>query len=738
MRFGDLFKIFQKGSKAASGHKGKGKGSAPAFAWPPGIRIGVFGHTNTGKTVYFTVLNEECKISKKLQISVTDNATATEFLNNYRALWGLGTTSEVGTVVDFRGEKKFPESTATEKLLLFNAILDRSKKVSVVAYDYPGEAVSIAGRHDLTDKVVDFMAGCDGILFFYDPKIIGAELEAQARVASFVNILERLAPLKARLPIPIAVVVTKADVLAGFSGEEKVTLIGPDDEYIIAEDFESFLETMLENTKVAGDPSWSGSVRSVMVKLKDFLRIVIGRTLDFQFFFVSATGQTPEKIGTDIGRSLYTPPNKMQPIGVKEPFYWLLSAVMRNRSITRFRKVAKFITTICLLWIVLYSLPYLLHFGYMYSQPTKVETNILRPYNGNIGAASEAERLMIKNAYRNYAESWLVRTFFSEFEAPATRFKKYYETAHLKGATVTLDQYITQLTAMIADTTQWPTFRPSDSSLILSSEHKTLIAAIEGYHAGDTASVLYHSSGRILACWKFFLDAVSQPGSDAAWQLIHNQVGADRKFALKEMSEAEKRFGDVLLSQKAKKEQIAEEARTTAELGGWEARIAKISKNPSPDYRLDSAVAELEIIKGQLDKTANAQTIARIDAYIAEANKWNDLQSFHYRIDAAPDGSHLHVEVVDEGKTPTWAVQEQYVAGYQRGYDLKWKAGDQVYIAIDTGLACQWGKNAVDYKILDGKYSIFKMDGDVLFDNLRKTVRISFNPPLKKRIPEIK
>jgi hypothetical protein len=44
-----------------------------------------------------------------IQLSVTDNATAAEFLRNFRAIWGLGTTSEVGTVVDLY-ERKFDPS----------------------------------------------------------------------------------------------------------------------------------------------------------------------------------------------------------------------------------------------------------------------------------------------------------------------------------------------------------------------------------------------------------------------------------------------------------------------------------------------------------------------------------------------------------------------------------------------------------------------------------------------------
>ena len=279
MKFSKLFKIFKKGSKVAAGQKGKksGRDKGPRS----GLHIGIYGHANTGKTVYFTVLNEECKISKRLQISVTDNATAGEFLSNYRSIWGLGTATDVGTVVDMRGEQKFPDPTTGEKELIFNAIIDQSKKVSVITKDYDGKAISISERGELPEAVSDFMSDCDGILFFYDPKIMGAELESQAHVASFVNMLERLSPLDSRLPIPIAVVINKADILPGFGGEEQVVLVSPEDEYLVSEDFELFLEKVLESNKISSNTAWAGTVRQVLVKLKDFLRVVLGRTLDF-------------------------------------------------------------------------------------------------------------------------------------------------------------------------------------------------------------------------------------------------------------------------------------------------------------------------------------------------------------------------------------------------------------------------------------------------------------------------
>ncbi len=348
MQLSNILKIFKKGSKAAGKHKGK-KGPAPGKSWPSGIRIGVFGHANSGKTVYFTVLNEECKISKNLQISVTDNATAGEFLNNYRSIWGLGTSSDAGTVVDLRGEKKFPDPTTRDRLLLFKAIIDMNKSVSVVTYDYEGKAVSINETGELPERVLDFMAGCHGILFFYDPKLMKAELESQAHVASFVNMLESLSSLQSRLPIPVALVITKSDILPGFSGEQQVTLISPEDEYLVSEDFELFLERVLSSSRIASNSAWAGSVRNVLIRLKDFLRVVLTRTLDFQVFFISATGETPEKIGSEVGRSVYAPPAKMKPIGVKEPFYWLLNSILRNRRISKFRTLAKYVTLLSII-----------------------------------------------------------------------------------------------------------------------------------------------------------------------------------------------------------------------------------------------------------------------------------------------------------------------------------------------------------------------------------------------------
>ena len=731
-----IFKIFMKGAKAAGKYRGSGQKEAGGFDWPPGIRIGVYGHANAGKTVYFTVLNEECKISKKLGISVTDNATAGEFLTNYRQLWGLGTATGSGTMVDLRGEKKFPDPTTSDKLLQFNAIIDRKKKLAVVTYDYSGRAVAISGREASADKVTDFMSGCDGILFFMDPKILGAELESQAHSASFVNMLEQLAPLHSRLPIPVALVVTKADVLDGFSGDEQqVTLVNPEDEYVFSEDFELFLEKVLTGPRLAGNPSWAASVRNVLVKVKDFLRVVVGRTLDFQIFFVSATGQKPEKIGADIGRSIYAPPAKMKPTGTPEPFYWLLKSIMRNRRISAFRKVTRYAALISIIWIVLLSLPYLFHFKYLYTQPARVEQSVLGQYGGNPYSANEGDRGKIISEYGAYERSMTVRLLFDKFQTPARHIREWYAGVNQQGAEKDLNRLIDRFAAIVADTSLWPTRNPSDSMVILGDEHTRLVVALEAYHKGNETSILFVRSGRALVYWGLFSKGVANPSDTAIWQTIQQQVQTDRSLHKNDLSNEESRLGEAFFQRKVIKVQTAVAAKAATQL---DTLISSINSKPSPDFRLDTAVARLRTLRANLDPAVDKQSITMIDNYLREADKWNAPRRFTYRIESVPGEGHLHIEVTPKGTSPTWSLQDQFYPG-SKERTIQWKAGDWISIALDTlGQPEDWGNRSSDKVSFKGKFSIFTMEGDITFENARKKVTIIFNPSLREQIPELK
>jgi len=734
MKFAKIFKLFKKGSKAAAGRGGKGKSAGGGFEWPSGIRIGIYGHANAGKTVYYTVLNEECKISKNLQISVTDNMTAGEFLTNYRAIWGLGTASDAGTVVDMRGERKFPEPTVGDKLLQFNAIVDRKKKLNIVTFDYNGKATSISQQAENAEKVADFMAGCHGILFFFDPKIMGAELETQAHVASFVNMLERLTPLTSRLPIPIALVITKADILKGFTGEDQVILVDPEDEYIVSEDFEFFLDKVLSNPKIAANAAWSGSVRSILVKLKDFLRVVVGRTLDFQIFFTSCTGTQPEKIGSDIGRSIYQPPKKMSPVGVREPFYWLLNSIIRNRRISKLRKIAGYAAAISLIWIILFSIPFIFHFAWLHDKPQRIEADILKAYDGNVYNTSDEERRRIINEYQKYERSKIVKWFFEPFLAPAQRIRIAYTRQNQQEAIAALNANIKQFASIVSNQTLWPTFNPSDSAVILNDTHKRLIEAFQSYHKGDENSILYTRSGRALVYWDLFTKAVATPSDTTVWKTIQQQVQTDRSLHGNELSPDEIALGDALSDYKVKKVKKVAAQKAVVQLDDI---ITKINGNDSPAYRLGDAVDELKQIRKQLDPGNDAKSIQMIDRYISRAAGWQKDKTFSYKVANIPGDGHIHIEVTERGKDPTWSEETQILAGFE--YKLRWKIGDQIHVAIDTlGQECTWGKTASDRAIFKGRYSIFDMENGISFDNIGKKVEVRFQPGLKDLLPELK
>ena len=728
MNFGKVFKIFKKGAKAAK--KRAGKKAGEPVRWPGGTRIGIFGHANAGKTVYFTVLNEDCKISKKLQISVTDTTTAGEFLSHYRSIWGLGTATGTGTVVDFRGERKFPDPTQADKVLRFNAILDRKKKLSVVAFDYSGDNVSISSASDTSEKVLDFMAGCDGILFFYDPKILGAELESQARVASFVNMLEYLAPLKSRLPIPIAVVVTKSDVLPGYSGEDQVTLIGPEDEYLASEEFEIFLERVLAGRKVDSNANWAGSVRSVLVRLKDFLQVVLRRTLDFQIFFVSCTGAPPEKIGTDIGRSLYAPPPKMQPIGVKEPFYWLLNSIVRNKRISTFRTVAKYVAMISIIWVVLFSLPSIYHFWFLYPKPPSVEQSVAK-VRGSLAAATKDDRSRIAKAYRDYERARTVNWFFDEYKVWAGQIASYYLADRQREDLQDLDYSIGRVAMIVGNKAMWPQVKPTDSTIIPNPEYDRLVEVLRGYHVGDSTSPVFIKSGRALEYWDIFINGVKKANDQTVWENIQKQVKIDSELNWSNLSKEERALLRAFPAVKVEKERAQAAEQVAVELGDL---IDAINDNESPEYRLGEAVDTLE----KIQNLVSGEVAGKVKAYLNKAREWERSREYAYVIDNIPAESHLHIAVAGKGKEPSWKVGDQIVQYPGRQEKIAWKPGDIIYIALDSSKDEEsWGEQSKSKRILRSDYSLFEMDGDIMFDgNTRVSIR--FVPPLKDQLPKLK
>lgn len=737
MKLGKIFKIFKKGSKAASA-AGK-KGGAPS-KWPSGIRIGVYGHTNSGKTVYFTVLNEDCKVSRKLQIAVSDTNTAGEFLNNYRSIWGVGTTSDVGTMVDLRGDKKFPDPTEGDKVLQFNAIVDRDDKVPVVSMDYDGKALALSGASDNRERVADFMAGADGLLIFYDPKMLGAELQTQEHVASFTNVLESLAPLNRRLPVPVALVITKADILPGYSGENEVVLVRPEDENFFSNDYEIFLEKVLASNKIAANGAWAGTVRDILVKLKEFVKIVVGRTLDFQIFFVSTTGEAPEKIGTDVGRSIYAPPDKMHPIGVKEPFYWLLKSVLKNRGLNRMRKVTKWATYLSLLWIVVFSLPYLYNFSYLLPGAKGEEDAILQGHRDRTGTSAglpQSEITKITSRYRSYEKRWVVDWLFPEFRRTARQIQVNYrslEAVDLKGV---LDRYITNFKRIASDSTMWP-IRKVDEPVFVDNDNANqfnrILEEVDSLRIGEGDTPLLDRRERIQWFMGKFRDAILTPEQSAEIRgHIRDRIArleADKEIAL--TSAENSLYGELKMREEA--EAQVDNARKTG--SDIEAYLETINGNDDVEFRLETAPRKLqgELPTLQADP-ANKETIAKINKYLEGVQRFKTRRQYIYRLTACPPNFHVHV-MVKRGSTETgWRSGKALYAGVNAD-TLTWRMGDQIVVALDPDKHEEtWGKNSALKNDLKGKFALFDLEKPMTLGSY--TLNFTLDADLSELLPKV-
>ena len=738
MKLGKIFKLFKKGSKAAS--SAKKKGGVPS-KWPSGIRIGVYGHSNSGKTVYYTVLNEDCKVSRKLQIAVSDTSTAGEFLNNYRSIWGVGTTTDVGTMVDLRGEKKFPDPTEGDKLLQFSAIIDRDDKVSVVSLDYDGKAVAITGASDNKERVVDFMAGADGLLIFYDPKMLGAELQTQEHVASFTNVLESLAPLNRRLPIPVALVVTKADILPGFTGENETVLVSPEDENFFSNDYEIFLEKVLTSNRIAANSVWAGTVRDILVKLKEFVKVVVGRTLDFQIFFTSTTGATPEKIGTDVGRSIYAPPDKMHPIGVKEPFYWLLKSVLKNRGLNRMRKVTKWATYLSLLWIGIFSLPYLLNFAYLLPGVYGEEDAILQAHYDRTGTTAglpQSEITKITSRYRSYENNWVVDWLFPEYRRTARQVQVNYrnlEAVDIKGV---LDRYVAGFRRIAADSSRWP-IRKVDEATFVENDNSVqfngVLEDIDSLRIGDNETQLLDRRERIQWFMGKFRDAILTPEQSGEIRgFIRDRIARLEEDEDIVLSSAEKDLFEELKKREEAKV-VVETARKTG--SDIEAYLATINSNDDVEFRLETAPRKLqsELPTLQADAASNREVIGKINKYLEGVQRFKTRRQYVYRLSACPDNYHVHVMVKRGSADTDWRTGKALYAGVNAD-TITWRMGDDIVLALDPDQHQEsWGKNSAVKKELKGKFALFDMQKSITVGS--HTLSFSFEADLAELLPEV-
>jgi len=738
----DFAKVLSLGKKAGKGSKKKGGAGRTdtGFSWPAGVRIGVYGHWNSGKTVYFTVLNEDCKFARDLQIAVTDNATAAAFLAHREAIWGVAAAAGEGTRIDTRRDRKFPDSTKTDRVLQFTAILGGGDRIPIVSYDYPGDAVAIGTSSEFAPKVRNFTAGCDGLLFFFDPKALPSESDWQSHAASFVNMLRELGPLDRNLSIPIGLVVTKADSLPGFRGEAQVSLVPHGQERTICREYEEFLVEALAFPEVAGNQEWAGSVREILVKTKEFIRVVLGRTLDFQIFFVSSTGSQPEKIGAEKGRSLYRPPEKMSPVGLREPIRWLLQAVVRNRRLARLRTVKRYVRNAALLWILVCSLAFGWHLWWQLGRTTGLEDSIR--HGRTAAATSTEERNKIGTEYNGYAGRWLVAKVFSKFQAPAREMAKLYRSLKTESETSEFDEVIQRLAGVIKNETAWPAYDVVASRLQPSPAYVELREEVARY-AADSAAPVGRRAARVMNAWSKFDSCQVDRSDSQRWSNLQATVNSYQANYKPEMNPAEIQLYSAFTAAAAAHAEKVEVQAQVEQAGDQFADIIKrINGDPTPAFRLDAGAQELRdyLVQLQMDPQKYGKEIKAVTDYLSEVKKWESRQTFNYRVDIVPDGTHLHMQVVGDGEEPNWSDANNQLFADEAG-NVMWKVGDVVYVVLHKAHVGQdesWGRSFDSRVILRDPYALFELEKEIKFGQFG-SAKISFVPKsLSERLPVLK
>ena len=393
--------------------KKKKKGEEKGPQIPEGNRIAIFGHTNVGKTVFFVMAHEAARQDPDFRLDTKDDQTASELLSNLRLLKGLDVSVSEGARTEKPVERRFPPPTSETKLLNFVAVLNQRKRFDFMSLDYRGEIASIEEQPELKEDLTKFCLESNCVLFFIEPSVIFSDLYRRKQLASFKSLLQLLVNGKKRLPIPVGLVVTKADLFDSFEDDSQAVLVGRSYEYAKSKRYRLFVQRLLDQPHIKRSEKWRKDLRKVLERLEDFFEVLSGLSLDFQIFFVSATGSRPPQKSGDKGGTVFVPPRQLKPIGVKEPFKWAVRRVLVRNRIGVLRKITKWVFWLAFIWCLFYSIPNLLNSGFWYPDILKVEQDIRRSgHSHDLSKLSQGELKDFKRRYRKYSNRTFVSAFF--------------------------------------------------------------------------------------------------------------------------------------------------------------------------------------------------------------------------------------------------------------------------------------------------------------------------------------
>lgn len=411
-----FLRYFKKAAKI------KGKLKRPGEAAEPIdrsiYRIGIFGHKDVGKTVFLTAVYAFFKDSSVLQLMAMGETQA--FLEeNFNLMNGKGTDQITGQRIESR---RFPGSSTEERKLSFSAQLGKTFNVSLEILDYSGKNLYIDSAGEPQQELLNYFQFCDCVLFFIDPDATKNEGELTKRIASFTHLINQLAGRKKRLSIPIGLVITKSDELQGFKSGLQSTLIGDNVGFIKGQRFNDFMNGIVRQKYLADYPEWKNSLQAIMSRFQSLFNPLIKSTLDYQVFFVSSTGNTPQTAESEQRRTIKIPPGDFRPLGVNQPIEWALRRISACRRAAVFSGILKWSFFFALLAVILTAS------ANIYNK-TKIDDLVYRVNNLKLDRLEAYSGLA--NAFSSYSDNFIVKLFFGDFRRVSN--EKYAHFAGVSG-----------------------------------------------------------------------------------------------------------------------------------------------------------------------------------------------------------------------------------------------------------------------------------------------------------------
>lgn len=385
-------------------------------------RIGIYGPSNVGKSVFFTMLYKACRQDREFNLSPDDPQTGRQLVNNLNTLrsgeWLPGTVeeSELNFKASLRGGSQFPFSTR----------------------DYKGETVDLEQESSAKEKLIDYFQDCDAILFMLSPEMIADPRKCEREIMSFQSMINRVTEQGGKgLRIPIGLMITKADAIEGFEQETQSVLVARKTEYLKAKDFKTFVEGVCGQYHVARNIVFQEQVRDILGRLSLFFDFLMTLSMEFQVFFVSSVGHV-RQVEEPSGQLVVRPPEDPDGVGIKTPFLWVIETIRRKEKIAAMNGLRRFVFRLAVVVLLFYSIFYGLH---------------LLPHRDALvdmtSQESDVQPTVVEERLASYNDRWVVRNF-AFFALPGADASLIPDRAEKLDATYRAHRFVNEELAALA------------------------------------------------------------------------------------------------------------------------------------------------------------------------------------------------------------------------------------------------------------------------------------------------